>query len=48
MRQHDGIVAMVVAGEACDHAAQGMAKVATAACGYKVKVIPKRASIVVN
>ena len=46
--QHDGIVAMVVAGEACDHAAQGMAKVATAACGYKVKVIPKRASIVVN
>ena len=46
--QHDGIVAMVVAGEACDHAAQGMAKVATAACGYKVKVIPKRASIVVD
>ena len=32
------------AGEEYDRAAQGMAKAVTAACGYGVKVIPKRAS----
>ena len=46
--QHDGIVAIVRAGEESDRAAEGMAKEATAACGYGVKVIPKRAPITVN
>ena len=46
--QHDGIVAIVGAGEESDSAAKGMAREATAACGYGVKVIPKRAPITVN
>ena len=33
------------AGEESDRAAEGMAREATAACGYGVKVIPKRADI---
>jgi len=46
--QHDGIVAVVGAGGESDRAAEGMAKEATAACGYGVKVIPKRAPIVAS
>ena len=46
--QHDGIVAIVGAGDESDRAAEGMAREATAACGYGVKVIPKRAPITVN
>ena len=46
--QHDGIVAIVGEGEESDRAAEGMAKEATAACGYGVKVIPKRAPITVD
>ena len=34
--QHDGIVAIVGAGEESDRAAEYMAKEATAACGYGV------------
>eukprot|EP00964_Phaeocystis_antarctica_P007829 scaffold4207_cov63-Phaeocystis_antarctica.AAC.1 len=41
-------VAIVSAGEESDRAAEGMAKEATAACGYGVKVIPKRAPITVD
>ena len=47
-RQHDGIVAIVGRGEESDRAAEGMAKEATAACGYSVKVIPKRIPIAVD
>ena len=46
--QHDGIVAIVGSGEESDRAAEGMAREATAACGYSVKVIPKRTPIAVD
>ena len=44
--QHDGIVATVRGKTGCELAAQGMAQVATAACGYQVKVIQKHAAII--
>ena len=45
--QHDGVVAMT--GESAlgrDAMAEAMSEVATAACGYGVKVIPKEAGAV--
>ena len=46
--QHDGIVAMVRGAARCGRAAHDMARVATAACGYQVRVIPKHAAIIVG
>ena len=44
--QHDGVVAMVRGAVQQGLAAQGMAQVATAACGYRVQIIPKQAAII--
>ena len=43
--QHDGVVAMVSDLQAQERAAQGMAREATARCGFDVTVVPKQGRV---